>query len=230
MSRVSLSPLGLTTFVTSPQDLSVLLIQDVEVGPNERCSCIEVAIHSTQMIIQRARIGLELGWTNMLSELWECCSSTFGIWSAFKRRQIYCENWLYWGKMQKLKKFGSIVFFTRQLEFGDLSILAYGHSLWWPGSISVPPSNLTQSQELVTLKLQHDSVPEGLSLMGAPMRDGRLTLLTPTPEDWAGGTTNSSGAIDSGSISDPPQKPLTMIGFSSLILEMRDTSCSSPVV
>ncbi|KAH8591200.1 hypothetical protein B0O99DRAFT_690810 [Bisporella sp. PMI_857] len=206
MNRVSLSPLGLTAFVTSPQGLSDLLLQDVEVDLNQRSSRIEDAIHSTQMFVQRARIGLEPGWTHKLSELWECRYCTFSIWSAFKRRQIYNENWLYWDELRKLKKYESINFFMKQLESGDLSVVEDGHPLWWGGGASGPSSDLTQSQELVTLKLQHDSLPEGLSLMGSPMRHSRPTLLTPTPEDWTGESgspsRNQSFVSNSGSTSN----------------------------
>jgi hypothetical protein len=185
MSRVSLSPLGLTTFAVAPQDLSDLLLQDVEAGLEEKSSRIEDAIHSTQMFVQRARIGLEPGWTHHLSELWECRFGTFGIWSAFKRRHVYHENWLHWDEMQKLKKFESVNFLTKQLEAGDISIVERGHPFWWGGGITAPQDSLTQSQELVTLQLQHDSLSEGLSLMGQPMRDGRQTLLSPLPTDLA---------------------------------------------
>jgi hypothetical protein len=183
MSRVSLSPLGLTAFAVAPQDLSDLLLQDVEVGLEEKSSRIEDAIHSTQMFVQRARIGLEPGWTHHLSELWECRFGTFGIWSAFQRRHVYHENWLYWDEMQKLKKFESVKYLTKQLEAGEISIVERGHPLWWGGGITAPQDSLTQSQELVTLQLQHDSLPEGLSLIGQPMRDGRQTLLSPLPTD-----------------------------------------------
>jgi hypothetical protein len=206
MSRVSLSPLGLSTSAMSPQDLSDLLLQDVEVGLEERASRIEATIHSVHTFVQRARIGLEPGWTHKLSELWECRLVSFGTWSAFKRRQVYYENWIHWDEIQKQKKFESIQFFTKQLEAGDLSIVERGHPLYWSGGISTPPNDLTQSQELATLQLQHDSIPEGLSLMGTPMRDGRPTLLSPLPQDLLGppnpGTVPSTGS--GGSIAATP--------------------------
>jgi hypothetical protein len=217
MSRVSLAPLGLTTSATSPQDLTGLLLQDVEVGIEEKSSRIEDAIHSTQMFVQRARIGLEPGWTHKLSDLWECRFTSFGIWTAFKRRHLYHENWLHWDEMQRLKKFESVKFFTKQLESGDLSIVERGHNFWWPDGISGPPNDLTQSQELVTLQLQYDVLAngqslEGLSLMGQPMRDGRPTLLTALPEDLVGAGTGAgtgSGGTSSSTGNDVAVKSKT---------------------
>ena len=48
---------------STPNDLSSLLLLDVEAGVCERASRIEEAITAVQSFVRRARLGLEPGWT-----------------------------------------------------------------------------------------------------------------------------------------------------------------------
>jgi hypothetical protein len=60
MSRVAL-PWG--GYASCARDLSELLLMDVEAGLCQRASRIEEAATALQNFIQRARLGLEPGWT-----------------------------------------------------------------------------------------------------------------------------------------------------------------------
>ncbi|WP_341534756.1 neuraminidase-like domain-containing protein [Candidatus Thiosymbion oneisti] len=60
MNRVALPWGGVAT---SPEHLSELLLLDVEAGLDQRASRIEEAIGAVQIFIQRARLGLEPGFT-----------------------------------------------------------------------------------------------------------------------------------------------------------------------
>src|SRR5213078_4834477 len=107
------------------------------------------------------------------SRHWDCRFLSFETWLAFKRRQVYSENWIQWDEMEKLKNFESYEFLTQRLQSGDATLLEPGHPLWW-ASIQFPNSvKLIQAREHAALTLQHDSLNEGLSLIGTPERDGR---------------------------------------------------------
>src|SRR5207248_8673723 len=60
LSRV---PLPWGGFAQAPNDLSSLLLMDVEAGLCERASRIEEAVTAVQNFVRRARLGLEPGWT-----------------------------------------------------------------------------------------------------------------------------------------------------------------------
>ena len=60
-------------FATTPEDLSDLLLLDVEAGPREKASRIDEAITAAQTFIRRCRLGLEPGWvvTREFARLWD---------------------------------------------------------------------------------------------------------------------------------------------------------------
>jgi hypothetical protein len=59
MNRVSMPTIDDKSFATTPQDLSDLLLHDVEVDTCQRSSRIEDAIQAVQTFIQRVHLGLE---------------------------------------------------------------------------------------------------------------------------------------------------------------------------
>jgi hypothetical protein len=203
-SLVPIDPIMPGQFATVPRDLSDLLLQDVEAGLNERSSRIEDAIHSVQTFVQRARIGLESTFplTGDFSKQWECQFSTFEIWQAHKRRQIYAENWIQWEDAQRLEKVEGYRSLKQQLRMDTSTITVPGRPFWWPQDLefpSHPTIETQQSRDFLTLGLQNNSLPEGLSLIGTPSRDTRPTWLAPVTVSQ---TTNNSGGGGGGSSSN----------------------------
>ena len=185
MNRVQLpfASIGGMKYAVRPQDISELLLQDVQVGALQRASRIEDAIHAVQTFVQRARIGLEPGFivTKDFSDLWECRFTSFKTWQAWKRRTLYRESWIHWDDMQQLEKSESFKLFRSELK-KDVSTMTYaGRRMWWPslGWPDAPGVDGLQAVENARLGLQKDSMLEGLSLMAMPDRHGRPTLIAP---------------------------------------------------
>jgi hypothetical protein len=183
MNRVPL-PWGAGQFAREPRDLSDLLLQDVEAGPCQRASRIEDAISAVQAFVQRARLGLEPGFTvsPAFVPLWDRRFATFRIWEACKRREIYRENWIDWDELQEARKTEAYRFLESELRRSTLTVAVPGGLEWWPDQR--PPAY----PSLVTLQAREPSgiqlfrpgpVPEGLGLLGTPGRDARPSWLAP---------------------------------------------------
>jgi hypothetical protein len=183
MNRVPL-PWGVGVHAQVPRDLSDLLLQDVEVGLCERASRIEEAANAVQTFVQRARLGLEVGFTvsPAFVKAWDRRFATFHIWEACKRREIYRENWIDWDELQKARKTEAFRFLESELRRSTLTVPLPGGLEWWPDLRPPPhPSLITlQAREPAEIRLLCPGpVPEGLGLMGTPERDARPSWLAP---------------------------------------------------
>ncbi len=181
MDRVPL-PWAPGTFATAPQDLSDLLVQDVEAGSCRRMSRIEEAIRTVQACVQRARLGLEPTLTPgpEFVRLWERRLATYRVWEACRRREIYSENWIEWDELSTARESEAFAFLESELRRSTLTVPVPGGLEWWPGQRPPehPSLTLLQAREPSGIQLRQPA-PEGLGLLGTPERAARNSWLAP---------------------------------------------------
>ncbi|KAM7219247.1 hypothetical protein V8F06_005416 [Rhypophila decipiens] len=174
---------GTDSTASKAQDLSDLLLQDVEVGIRERASRIEDAIQAVQTFVQRAKIGLEplFPMTQEFSNTWDCRFSTFKTWQTWKRRCMYPENWIHWDDMQSLERSEAFGFFVSMLKRDVGTIAETARRTWWPRTDlpRAPGTDLVTAAQFAVLDKQRDSINEGLPLLATPDRHGQTTLVAP---------------------------------------------------
>ncbi|MBV9775059.1 MAG: hypothetical protein JO040_13990 [Gemmatimonadetes bacterium] len=168
----------------TPRDLTDLLLQDVEVGTCQRASRIEEAVGAVQKFVQRARLGLEPGFavTPAFALLWDRLFSSFRVWEACRRRQVYRENWIAWDELEKARRSEAFRFLESELRRAALTVPVPGGMEYWPGKRPPPHPGLTllQAREPAGMRLLPPGPePEGLDLMGTPERDARPSWLAP---------------------------------------------------
>ena len=180
MNRIKL-PWG--GFAQKADDLSELLLLDVEAGLCERTTRIEEAISAVQIYIQRCRLGLETGF-NVSPEfilLWDRTFATFRLWEAGKRRELYRENWIDWDELEKAERSESFRFLEAELQRSILTTTRPGGLEYWPDQ------RLPEHAGLALLQRHDPSQPlafaqlpqaEGLGLLGTPERDARSSWLS----------------------------------------------------
>jgi hypothetical protein len=186
MDRV---PLPWGVHVESPKDLSDLLLLDVEVGICEKASRIEEAISATQLLVQRARLGLELGAVPPDFALaWDRHFATLRIWEACKRRHIYRENWIEWDELEKAQGTEAFQYLEDQLRRSTLTVPIPGGLEYWDGPNLPPHPSLTllQSREPAVIERLTPPPDEsgsryGLGIVGTPDRHARPSWLAPLP-------------------------------------------------
>ena len=169
-------------FAETPNDLSSLLLLDVEAGVCERASRIEEAITAVQSFIRRARLGLEPGWTVSygFAQLWDRRFKTFKIWQACKCRELYKENWIDWDQLREAQKVESFRFLESELRRATVTIAAPGGLEYWPDPALPRDCALTRLQDRDPSSLLQIAPPrEGLGLLGTPERDARPSWLAP---------------------------------------------------
>lgn len=220
MERV---PLPWSVYAQEPRDLSDFLLQDVEAGICEKASRIEDAVSAVQTFVQRARLGLEPGFiaSPAFVKLWDRHFAAFRIWGAYKRREIYCENWIEWSELHKAQKTEAFRFLESELRRSALTIPVPGGMEWWPNQQPPAyPSLITlQARELSEIKLFNpEPVPEGLGLLGTPERDARPSWLAPILYIANGGNGNGDTPIPTtpSSPESPPVEILSMVGDSAM--------------
>jgi hypothetical protein len=183
-------------FATSPRELSDLLLLDVEVGVYERASRIEEAITAAKTFIQRARLRLEPDWvvTPEFARLWDREFQTFDVWRAYKRRQLYKENWVEWSDLKQAQGVEAFRFLETRLRDSEATFAAPGGAEWWPDDRlqTRRTPDLLQRDEPARLRML-PAEREGLNLMGAPERAARPAWLTRVPSNAQSGGQSTSG-------------------------------------
>jgi hypothetical protein len=205
MNRVPL-PWGPGLHALAPGDLGDLLLEDVETGICEKASRIEDAISAVQTFVQRARLGLEPGFTvsPAFARLWDRRFATFHIWQACKRRDIYHENWIAWEEIEKAQKTEAFRFLESELRRGTLTAPVPGGMEWWPNQRppGYLPLSVLQAREPAEIQLlRMGPTPEGFGLLGAPERDARPSWLAPilrAPINRGGDDDHNNGNGDHG--------------------------------
>ncbi|WLE96449.1 MAG: hypothetical protein QTN59_17415 [Candidatus Electrothrix communis] len=185
-------PEGTEPFAKTAQHLSELLLLDVEAGLSQKMSRIEEAVSAVQLFIDRARLGLEPGFVASADFIfaWERRFSSFRVWQACKRREIYRENWIEWDEAAKARQTEAYQFLESELRSSDLTLPPS------EGLASHSSLSLLHEREPATLTTL-DSHPQGLNLLGTPDRHARASWLNPvrnirTPDSSATGE-NESG-------------------------------------
>ena len=222
MNRVALTWMSSTTFATAPNDLSDLLLLDVETGICERTTRIEEAISAVQAFIRRNRLGLEQEWkvTREFARLWDGRFETYHVWERCKRRELYRENWIDWAELDKSRRIEAFRFLESELRSSTLTMAAPGGLDWWADDdkfLEHAPKLLQRRvpSELQPLLAPPQSVTrEGLGTLGSPEYAGRPTWLAAVPQLGAGASSSgnpSSGSPSSGSSnpSNPAPPPNT---------------------
>ncbi|MEH2539206.1 neuraminidase-like domain-containing protein [Bradyrhizobium sp. AZCC 1699] len=169
-------------FAETPNDLSSLLLVDVEAGVCERASRIEEAITAVQSFVRRARLGLEPGWTVSygFAHLWDRRFKSYKVWEACKCRELYKENWIDWDQLKEAQKVESFRFLESELRRATVTVAAPGGLEYWPDPKLPRDCALTQLQDRdPSLLLQITPPREGLGLLGTPERDARPSWLAP---------------------------------------------------
>ena len=169
----------------TPNDLSSLLLLDVEAGVCERASRIEEAITAVQSFVRRARLGLEPGWTVSygFAQLWDRRFTSFKVWEACKCRELYKENWIDWDELKEAQKVEAFRFLESELRRATVTIAAAGRTGVLAGSATCRAiCALTRLQDRDPSSLLQIAPPrEGLGLLGTPERDARPSWLAPLP-------------------------------------------------
>lgn len=193
MNRV---PLPWGGAAASAKDLSALLLLDVEAGLCQRASRIEEAVSAVQNFIQRARLGLEPGWSVNAAfvQLWKHEFSSFQVWEKCKCRTLYKENWIDWDELQKARKIEAFTFLEDELRRSTLTIAAPGGLEYWPETLPPvhPAVTLLQKRDASTLRLLNPP-REGLGLLGRPETDARPAWLAPDSGQPGGAATVPGG-------------------------------------
>ncbi len=169
-------------FATEPKHLSELLLLDVETGICQKASRIEEAVSAVQLFVQRARLGLESGFSISAAfiQAWDSHFATFRVWETCKRRKVYAENWAELEALQEAQQTESFQFLESEIRRATLTMPVPGSLAYWSGERPPrhPGITLLQNREPSTMQLL-DTAPEGLGLMGTPDRHARLNWLAP---------------------------------------------------
>lgn len=172
---------GSQGIVSTPAELSELLLIDVEAGLCERASRIDDAISAVQSFVRRARLALESGWTTTpgFAAMWDSRFVSFHVWQACKRRELYKENWIEWHELEKARRIEAFEFLDAELCRATLSIAVPGGFDYWPDSRPSAHPGLPVLQRHEPSRIKMLAVPrEGLDLLGTPDADARPSWLT----------------------------------------------------
>lgn len=183
MDRVLLDFTGTGTTAKTSEDLSALLLQEVEVGLCERSSRIEEAIYSVQTFVQRMRLGLEptYQFSPAYGQKWDAIFCTFDKWKNHQRRVLYKENWIQWDELALARESEAFHFLESNLDRHSLILPAPTPPFAWPMDERVPRKSshaAIQFRDLASLRKQTSTLDEGIGLLGTPARHARLSWLT----------------------------------------------------
>ncbi|BCL79066.1 insecticidal toxin complex protein [Ktedonobacteria bacterium brp13] len=186
-------------YAQEADDLSALLLLDVEASLCEKASRIEDAISAVQIYVQRCRLGLETGLTVSpeFILLWDRRFSSFRVWQVCKRREIYRENWIDWEEIQTAQGSEAFRFLETELQRAMLTAPRSGGLEYWPDQGIPAHEGLALIQSREPDHLQQFPMPskqeEGFTLLGTQERDARpswlAALQTGTSSD---GNTNTN--------------------------------------
>ncbi|MEM7719484.1 MAG: neuraminidase-like domain-containing protein, partial [Pseudomonadota bacterium] len=171
-------------FANRARDLSDLFLQDIEAGLCQKSARVEEAISAVQQFVDRARLGLESGFTPgpHFAAAWERHFADFRTWQACKKREIYRENWIGWTAEAVTTGSEAFRFLDSELRRKDLTVPQPGGGVHWAGNALPPADALTLLQSREPAGLTRLQPPrQGLGVMGIPDRHARANWLTPVP-------------------------------------------------
>jgi hypothetical protein len=187
------------TFAMRPRDLSDLLLFDVECGVCQKVSRIDNAISAVLTYIQRARLGLEPGWSvsAAFARMWDRQFASFCVWRDCKRRHFYKENFFECLELDRAREVESFRLLQSQLHNHALSAARPGGLAWWPDVRAPAHPTVVTSQERTraTLTLLSDPLEprEGLDLMARPDWSGQRDWLSAVRAIASSPTTPAGG-------------------------------------
>lgn len=201
MNRVLL-PWG--GFARTARDLSELLLLDVEAGLCQKAARVEEAISAVQLFVDRARLGLETGFSpgSEFAHAWDRRFSDFRRWEVCKRHEIYRENWVDWREETVASGSEAFRFLQSELRRNDLTLPTPGGGVHWPAADLPPQRALTllQAREPATMA-RLEPPRQGLGLLGTPDRHPRPSWLSPIPS-------SESVAESSSDVVTGPERPM----------------------
>ena len=199
LDRVQLSFLMDTKTAKNAQDLSALLLQQIDGGLCETATRIDEAISSVQMFVQRVRLGLEAKFRlpPEFIKQWDSDIGSFKLFEQYARRIYYSENWIQWEELKVAKDTEAFRFLEHELPVHSLAVPKASPPVALAGNISLPKAcglSPAQSAEFGILNRQINSIDQGIGILGAPARSAQPSWLT-----------SVSAATDMTSIDPNPQ-------------------------
>jgi hypothetical protein len=190
LDRISLPFSSSSPSATSPQDLSDLLLQDVEAQLCTNTTRIQDGIRAAQTFVHRLSLGLEPVFTlsHEFVEKWESVFCNYEKWKVCARRNAYHENWIEWDELKEARKSEAFKFLENGLQRHDLAMPISSPGFDLDPTITPAPAKFgpalkqLQSAESAMLEAQTNSPDEGIGLIGVPAGDGQPSWLAPLPE------------------------------------------------
>ncbi|KAH8728864.1 hypothetical protein GQ44DRAFT_818552 [Phaeosphaeriaceae sp. PMI808] len=165
------------------QDLSALLLQQVDGGLCETATRIDEAISSVHMLVQRLRLGLEPKFRlpSKFIEQWDSVIGSFELFEQYARRIYYSENWIQWEELKAAEDTEAFRFLEHGLPVHSLAVPKASPPYALAGNVSLPKAcglSPAQSTEFVVLNRQINSVDQGIGILGTPARSAQRSWLT----------------------------------------------------
>ncbi|RSZ60449.1 insecticidal toxin complex protein [Massilia atriviolacea] len=176
--RVAL-PFAPGSHARTPNDLSALLLLDVEAGICQKASRIEEAIGAVHAFVERARLSLEptLPVTAAFSRAWDKLFASLATWQACRRRTLYSENYVEWAEHGEAARTEAFRLLERELRSATFSAPAPGGKEYWPGPHWPAHPGIAPMQQREPSQLAQLAQPENLGLTGRPERHARPSWL-----------------------------------------------------
>ena len=190
INRVPL-PFAPGSFATSAEDLSALLLINVETEVCQKASRIEEAVTAVQSFVERARLSREPSFvvTPAFASAWDKLFATFRIWQACRRRMLYKENYVEWTEYERAIQAEAFRFLESELRRATLTAPEPGGMEYWPGPHWPTHPSLIALQHREPSHLKQVPQPENLGLMGRPERHARPSWLAPSQRQLPGAPT-----------------------------------------
>ncbi|MEU9662851.1 neuraminidase-like domain-containing protein [Streptomyces chartreusis] len=208
--------------VRQARQLGELLLMDVEAGLCERVSRNDAAISALQTYVNRARLGLEPGYTPSpgFLALWDAQYASHHTWQACIRRQLYRENWVDIDEVTQAQRTEAFTFLTEELRRVALTRPEPGGAQVWaaPPTAQHPAIQLLQVRDPSTLQAVRPD-GHGFDLLGTPDHHARPSWLaavgvsTAPADDGDGGHDDGSGNGLSESPGGPDTPPLGIVAL-----------------
>jgi len=183
MERVPMPGIDDQSFATTPQDLSDLLLHDVEVDLCQHSTRIDDAIQAVQTFVQRVRLGLEPSYQPVATfvKTWDSAFCSFEKWKNWQRRRLYSENWIQWKELQQARESEAFQFLEKNITRHALTAPSSTSPFVLDTNGSIPNFSMLekiQSKEFAPESSRVESLAEGIDLIGTA-RDAQPSWLSP---------------------------------------------------
>ncbi|MGO4186812.1 neuraminidase-like domain-containing protein [Pseudarthrobacter sp. TAF60_1] len=204
LGRVTLPGTG-GGVVTSADQLSDLLLIDVETGTEARTTRIDAAIAAAQSFVARSRLGLEF-WRPDAAFIrqWNCRYASCEVWGNWRRSELYRENHARPRELKRARRTEAFRFLEEELHRATLTAPIPGGLEHWNAVTGPPrhPGLLLLQQRDASALTQLAPAREGLGLMGTPELAGSRSWLAPLRQITTG--RGDDGRQPTGGNDNPP--------------------------